>query len=266
MAFYARNFLFNDVPSEMYGLIISSDDSGEGTSPTSNIEIKTQQIFRRPVPYFYGSTQSSVLEFDVTFRTTEEELTAIDASLVQAWLFSQQNYGTLRVIQPDMEDIFFRCFFVDAEIVRVGNIIRGFNAKVVCDSPFAWGSTKTFTFTASDTNKTHILYNESENSFYTYPYIVINKGSSGSFVLTNITDGNREFKLSGLLSGETVTVDNDLQILTATQSVSILSKLGDGIANHPKNFFRLLKGVNRVTLNSSITSATISYIPMKRMG
>jgi len=238
MAFYARSFSYNDQPSEIFGLIITSTDSGEGSSPTSNIEIKTQQIFRRPTPFFFGTSQNEVLSFDVSIRTTETEMTAEDAALAQEWLFSQQNYGILRIVQPDMEDYYFKCFFVDGQVVRVGNVIVGFDAKVICDSPFAWGVAKSVTYTES--NKTYILLNESENNFYTYPYMVINiNGGLCDFLIRNVTDNNREMSVTGLMIGETVTIDNDLQIITATQSVNPLNKFAS-----PINFFRLVSGVN----------------------
>ena len=141
MAFYAQNFVFDNIPSETFSLIISSSDGGEGTSNGINdVEIRTKEIFRRPKPFFYGVQQSSVLEFEVEIMTTEQELTAIDSALIQKWLFGQSTYKKLRIVQYDMEDIYFNCFLKSPQIKRVGNIIRGFTATVVCDAPFAWRS------------------------------------------------------------------------------------------------------------------------------
>ena len=54
MAFYARSFSYGDMESDNFGLVISSNDSGEGSSPTSTVELRTQEIFRRPARFFYG--------------------------------------------------------------------------------------------------------------------------------------------------------------------------------------------------------------------
>ena len=98
--------------------------------------------------------------------------------------------------------------------------------------------------------------------FYTYPNMTwLVNGGSGDFLLRNVTDNNREFKMTGLLTGETITINTDLQIVTATQSPNILSKI-----TTPVNFFRLLNGVNELFVYGDIVSLTISYTPMKRFG
>ncbi len=140
MAYYASNFMFDDIPSERFGLIIVSDDSGESsTNASNNVNLITQEIFRRPKPYFYGVQQTPVLEFPIKFMTTEYEITASDSSIIQQWLFGQMNYKELRILQPDMQDIYYMCFLTDPQIIRIGNIVRGYSCTVKCDSPFAYG-------------------------------------------------------------------------------------------------------------------------------
>lgn len=268
MAFYARNFVFDDVPSEIYGLIISSSDSGEdsSTSASSDVELVTQEVFRRYIPYYYGSTSRPVLEFDAEISTTNTELTAEDAALVQKWLFGQTNYKILRIVQPDMEDYYFRCFLMNPQIRRVGNIIRGFTFTIKCDAPFAWGIPKTLRYTSSSTNNTHIIFNETENNFYTYPSIKINTNglSTGTFLIKNVTDNNRTFQMgkSGayLSPGDVINIDCDLQIVTANNTPNIL----DTVVT-PVKFFRLLSGVNQVYISGNFISVEITYTPMKRM-
>lgn len=259
MAFYARSFIFDDTPSDLYGLIISSNDSGESSSPTSNIELKTQEIFRRPTRFFYGVQQTPPIELSVSFRTTENELTAEDSALAQKWLFNQPTYKILRIQQPDLEDYYFKGVFVDGNVVRVGNIVVGFDAKFICDSPFAYGNTKTINFTQS--NKTYRIYNESENLFYTYPKLEIHMNGTGSdFIIKNVTDNNRTMSINNLVAGEVVTIDNDLQIITSSTGDNTLNKI-----ESPIQFFRLLNGLNEVYLFGHIVKVTLTYTPLKRI-
>lgn len=263
MAFWGRNFVFDSIPSETYSMIISSNDGGEGnTNGSLSVNIKTQEIFRRPVPYFYGVQQSPVLEFPVSITTTEMELTEEDASLVQKWLFGKQGYKKLQIVQTDMEDFYFNCFLIDPQIRRVGNIIRGFDCTVKCDSPFAWGypvSTTLYTSTNAQT-----IYNKSDNLFYTYPTLTIKMlGSGGSFYISNNTDGGgtRFLSIFSLFLGETLTINNDLQIITSSTGLNRLANVAP-----PVNFFRLLPGVNSISVSTAINNTvTISYSPAKRI-
>lgn len=265
MAFYAKTFIYNDVPSETYSMIISSADSGESaTNASPNLDIITQDIFRRPKPYFYGVHQSPVLEFPVFIRTTNIEITAEDAALTEKWLFGQMNYKKLRIVQPDMEDVYFNCFFVDPEIVRVGNLIRGFNAKVVCDSPFAYGLQKSATYTTNGAaNQVFKIYNSSENLYYTFPTIqfTITKATNTTFTIRNETDNNRIMQFTGLQVNETITINNDLQIVTSSTGLKRVNNMSS-----PVNFFRLLSGINNiVVVSGGVDSFTMTYTPYRRM-
>lgn len=264
MAFYAKTFIYNDVPSELYSMVISSNSGDETTNASPNLNIITQEIFRRPKPYFYGVQQTPVLEFPVSIRTTEVEITAEDAALTQKWLFGQMNYKKLRIVQPDMEDIYFNCFLVDPQIVRVGNMIRGFDAKVICDSPFAYGMTKTATYTTNfASDQTFTIYNSSENLYYTYPTIsfTITNAANRRFTIKNTSDNNRIMEFTNLQINETITIDNDLQIVTSSTGLKRISNMSS-----PINFFRLLSGVNNiVVVSGGITNFTMSYTPLKRM-
>lgn len=175
MSFYARNFIFDGIPSETYGLIIDSTESGESSDSTASneVDIKIQEVYRRAVPYFYGVQQTPVLEFDVSFTTTQGEITAEDSALIQKWLFGQMTYKKLRIVQPDMQDYYFNCFLNTPSIIRVGNIIRGFKCTVVCDSPFAYGEKRTLNLINGNNNfltdEVKYIQNLSENNYYTYP-------------------------------------------------------------------------------------------------
>jgi hypothetical protein len=264
VAFYATNFIFDNIPSEMYGLVITSSGGESSTNASNDVDIKKQEIFRRPVPYFYGVSQSPVLEFEGEITSIEGEIPADRASIIQGWLFGRSEYKKLRIIQPDMEEVYFNCFLKSPQIKRIGNVIVGFSFTVECDSPFAWSNTKTIRYTKSNTSYT--IYNESDNRFYTYPKLRIrmNGTANGHFILRNLSDNNRKFNLQGLSPGDTIIVENDLQIITANLTPNILNKLAS-----PANFFRLVPGVNKLFLDANINTTEgviIQYTPMKRMG
>jgi len=138
MAFYGRSFIYNSVPSELYGLYIMDIDANAVNSSMGNssMDILEQKIYRKASPYFYGSTPSPKLEFAFS-AFAEEEMDALQFEAVQKWLFSSRTYKPFAIDQPDMADVYFNVILNDPKINRVGNLIRGFSCTVVCDSPFA---------------------------------------------------------------------------------------------------------------------------------
>ena len=74
MAFFGRTFIFNDVPSETYGLYLGqSGSSGEDTNAAgTDVSLLTQKIYRRPVPLFYGAEQTPVLQFPMSMYTIND--------------------------------------------------------------------------------------------------------------------------------------------------------------------------------------------------
>jgi phage-related protein len=269
MAFWGRNFIFDDIPSEEYSLIISSDDGEEGSSPaTSGVELVTEEIFRRTKPYLYGVRQTPVLEIPVRFTTTEYELTQEDSSLAQQWLFGQQNYKILRILQEDMEDYYFNCFLTEPEVLRVGNIIRGFTATIVCDSPFAWGNTETYnyTFEAFPQDYMITLLNNSQDRFYTFPTVTFTLDGAGDhpsdvvFSITNVDDNNRTMAFTNLSTDETLTINCDLEIVTSSYGFKRISSMVS-----PIRFFRLINGVNHIKVSGRITALTFTTTPAKRI-
>lgn len=289
MAFYARTFIFDDIPSENFGLAISSSDSGESSRKTSSdIEIKSQKIFRKPVPLFYGATQSPVLEFEAEVYTTNLEITAVDASIIQRWLFGQTKYKKLRIVQPDMEEIYYNCILKEPYEKRVGNIIVGYSFTVSCDSPYAWGNDKTVIL--KQQNQRYFVYNDSDNNGFTYPVIefqasmnyihslspVISGGNTIEvvggyspnmvFQIVNYTEystisiDKNTFTIKNLYPGEKLWIDCETQQIKTNSSVKIMKR-----TVLPLNFFKLVPGLNEISFSGSTTSegVKITYRPMK---
>jgi len=251
MAFYANTFIFDDIPSEFYNLYFGGfGDSGEAITPTaSDISLITQKLFRKPVPLYYGSEQTPVLSFPLSMYSPDE-ITAQDFSLISSWLFGQMNYVKLRICQSDMSDIYFNCFLTAPMITRVGNIIQGISCTVVCDSPWAWKSPRTYTYTYGDTYnivETRILLNESANNFYTYPteLIITANTFGGTIHITNMDDDDREFILS-LSPNEVLTLDCENKIITSTTTTYPLE-------NFNKNWLRFLRGYNSLEIDGNIS-------------
>ena len=255
MAFYAEDFIFNNIPSEFYDLYIGEIDAS-GTSSTTgsnDVSLLTKKLFRRPVPLFFGAEQTPVLEFALSayFRS---EISAQAYPAVGSWLFGHQNYKVLRICQDDMQNIYFNAFFTSPEIMRIGNMIHGLTTRVICDAPWGWKDSSVYTesWGGIGMSDTISYYNESSNNFYTYPTELKITANSvgGSVTITNQSDSNRQFILT--LSGdEVVTINCDLQTISS-DSVAL------PLARFNKNWLRFIKGVNTLLVVGNVASISIT--------
>lgn len=262
MGFYAKSFVYNEQPSELYNIEIASVDGGGTTNNkgSGQVDFIEQFIYRRPTPYFYGVYYSDKLTFPVSFFSPDE-ISAVDLSYIQNWLFGQLGYKRLTIVEPDMDDVYFNCIFTNPEIFRAGNVIYGVTADCICDSQFAYTYPKTlsYSFSGSPSGSSIIFYNNSHYPGYLYPSLDFTMSSSGSFSIVNQTDNDREFLFSGLSGSEVITVNNDLCIIESSLNVVRLP-------NFNKNFFRLVPGINRLVLTGNISEFNLTYQFFRRMG
>lgn len=263
-SFYAYDFMFNSEPSRKYNLQIITFNDGslfEGIG-SSDVELYTQEVYRKAKPYFLGRQQSPVLKFELTFGSIFP-IGGIERSAISKWLFGQNEYKKLYIIQDDLNGSYFNCFLTNPRPVYVGGVNYAFICNVVCDSPFAYSPLRTFTETFTD--ETIItynfeLYNKSHDVDYLYPNLTFTLNTIGdSFLIRNDSDNSREFLFEDLQPNEEITIDNDLQILTSSTGLKRLSKFN-------KNWLRLVPGLNELYVESGIGTFTVTYRDKLKIG
>lgn len=267
MAFHGRSFIYNGVPSEIYGLYIMDVDANgiNESMASSSMDITEQKVYRNPTPYLYGMTPAPKLEFEFS-AYAEDEITADTFELIAKWLFSSRTYQPLQIDQWDVQDVVFYAIFQDPKIKRVGNIIQGFSATVTCNSPFAFKFpiTTTKTYTDSDVNDTFTFYNASDDEGdYLYPtsMIVTMNNIAGDFMITNQSDSNRVVSFTGLSASEILTISPKLQTISSSTGLKRLQ-------NSNYKFLRLVSGENILNIQGNVASfvMTNQYIARKISG
>ena len=259
MAFWAKSFVFDNIPSETYDLFIISDGaSGVLTNVGSgSVTLFTKEIYRRQKPFFFGTQQSPTLQFDLTFGS----LNPIEANkqmLIQPWLLGQSKYKKLQICQDDYGDVYFNCIMTSPEIVTIGNFAYSFKCTVICDSPFAWEFPKTYTVNNIATTTTFNFNNISNNNDYMYPTLKFYlSATSTGFTLVNTTL-NETFSMSNLSNNEVITINCDLGIITSSLGLSRYSKLSGG-------FFRLKPLINNISIGTNLTKFEMIYQNARRV-
>jgi phage-related protein len=264
MAFYAKSFVFDNVPSEVYDMRIFNFGTGgiENSPGGTGIEIINKSIYRKPKPYFFGVSQRPVLEFPLTFGSYSV-LCGRDRSDIQRWLFGNSSYKRLSIAQDDISEVHYNVLLTNPQPAYIGNLNYAFTCTASCDSPWGWESLRTLTQTYTGggiTNTTFNIYNQSDNNDYTYPSVTFITNGIGTYLtLINNTDNSRSFQFSDISALETITVDNDRQIVTSSTGLLRLQKFN-------LKWFRLLPGNNSISVQGGISSLSISYNPARKIG
>jgi phage-related protein len=263
MSFYANSFIYDSVPSETYDLGIFNFDTGKITSPMgSDIEIFKKQIYRKPVPYLFGTSQTPVLEFPILFGSFGN-IDATKRGRISKWLFGQNSYKKLQIFQDDLNDIYFNCLLTNPEATYIGNLGYAIKATVVCDAPWAWEFPKTTSASFAGDNFVNYAfsyYNGSDNSDYEYPIMAVTlNGVGASFNFINVTDSNRTMAFDNLQVSETMTIDNYRQIISSSTGLLRMS-------NFNLKWFRLLPGVNSLNIQGQVRSFSITNQAARKVG
>lgn len=226
---------------------------------SSDVEPFTAEIYRRPEVYLFGTQQTPVLEFTITFAC-EHVLDASRQAAVSRWLFGHQTYKKLQIVQCDYQDVYFNCLLMSPEIGTYGNYPYSITCTVLCDSPFAWEEPRTYKYGPVVTEATIIHENMQDDNYYTFPVVEFQlTGNSTDVTFTNITDNNSYMKFTNLLAGETITVDCKRGIITGNSGLLRADNF-DGI------FFRLLPNLNEIKISGMINYLKIIYKNARKVG
>lgn len=262
--FTGASFTFDSVPSELYNLrILNFKSTGMAESPSgSEISLYQKWMLRRQKPYYFGRALNTPLRIEMTIGTGDF-ISIRESFTIKKWLLGREGYKKLVIEQDDFLGNYFNCIVVSATDQFAGNRQIGMTVILECDAPWAWSFPRTLTHTFNDGNIQNFnisFYNDSDSDDYYYPEITFTLNAIGtSFSLTNITDDGRIFLFSELSANETITVDNDRQIITSDTGLRRLSKFN-------KNYFRLLPGMNELTVVSGISEFTMTYSLAKKIG
>lgn len=259
MSFYGKNFIYDGVSSEIYGLVCASNDSSgvEISSAGSNISIIEEYITRRETPYFYGVSFPQKLQFDVGFFS-ETYIPREKVSEIEKWLFGLYSYREFVIIQEDLTGVHYNCIFTDGDLVCVGNEVVGFKATAVCDAPWAWG--EEVSYVKTNATGTISILNKSDNSRYTKPIITLTFTSNQEEVsIINTSDvGSTAMIFEDVTTGEIIEIDCDLRVISSNRELIVDRFNG--------KYLYLVPNTNTITITGTIGTFELSYTPARKVG
>lgn len=250
--FSGLNFVFDNEPSENYGLKIGFI-GGSGVKDTySGIyqTIEETKIKRVDKPVFFGVEKTGKISFEILVFS-ENEIDTYDRQAIDYWLFKNE-YKYFQIDQEDYNGMFFRCIMTEAPKTEIGNTPYAKRVIVSCDSPYVYTDEYIYSYVSTSTPSSVNIVNLSNLNAYAYPEFSITTTTSGDISISNNTTGET-FSLTGLQNNEKITVDNERKILSSDTGFRRLS-------NFNKTWFRLQPDINNVTFTGDFTiDVTIRY-------
>lgn len=252
MGFYGCSFSFNGTSCKDYDLIMyntddASQNSGNFASTTTAIE---ENITAKWKPLFFGMKFENKLEFNIVFGINLDRLDAEnylsrgELAEIASWLTGYDGYRWLSIDQEDMSNIRFKCFISNLEILDNGLMPYGFNATVTCDGPFAYKYPTVYTYEV-DGSTTMAFDNKSDFNGYYYPNITFELTGGNTISIKNETDAGYMFELTDIPSAVTeIQVDNENGVISNNADLNLYSGFNF-------NFFRLKRGVNKLTVTGN---------------
>ena len=265
MAFYGKSFLYDNIPSETYGLYILDFETTGGLTESEaggETEPIEEWIYRRSKSYHYGNIMNTPLEFDLSVASFDP-IPGYDRGKILQWLLGRGSFKKLQICEDDISNVYFNALCTSAKTIYVGNVQRGIKLHFRCDSPWAWEFPKTLTynFTGNEIkNFTFDFYNSSEDGHYIYPIIDFTLNSIGNGIsIANLTTGDTAFTFTGIQPNENIVINNYLETIVSDTGLLRLNYFN-------KSWFRLIEGRNQIHVISGIGELKITTQFARKIG
>lgn len=264
MSFLGTEFIFDGTSSYEYGLCLYSqisNTSQDATAWASNVKMFEDRPYRRYASYCYGGSLEDSLEFKLVFGVSEErkelhgEYDRWEMQKIASWLTGHRGYRWLEIVQDDLTHVRYHCYITDLQAVEVGGRHWGFSCKVTCDSPYGYLASERFTYTVNGTATVKLHSRSSINDPYS-PVVQIQQSNGTDFSIKNVTDNNREFKLTGIPTGSgNIALDSSHGVLTCDAGWNLYPYCNF-------KFPRLLRGDNELILTGTGTYTFACAFPV----
>lgn len=250
MTIYSLNGTYNGRSNDeldVYFVLFDSNGRNSNEGKTTLIQSKTP--FKESWDH-HKSIPSEQLTFKIA--VVNKDGSYIDANkqeVIKGWLDTGK-LGWLQFNQEDLYNKYYYCIINNPEPIDVGMQNAGYGFNVTCDCNHAWSKLYTNSYSSTTSTTFSIINNVLVNEYTIEPYITVKSNNNGNISIKNNTT-NVTLSINNCTSNEIINIDckNNKQ---ASSTGRIL------LDSWNKNYLKLIKGVNNVTLTGNF-SMTLSY-------
>ena len=250
MSFYGTSFIFDGIPSDMYGLVLANFDGSKQAASNygGKLTIQENRMSGRATGLHYGTIANEALSFPITLVACQDNrrLDRYEQAAVAGWLTGHSEYKTLAICQPDMEGIYYKCLITELNACEIGMRQVGFTATVTCDGPYAYRNMADEKISCSGTK--NYLYRNMSNVNDLYKPVITIDCSGTQFSIENKTNGVL-FELSEMEDKDRIiTVDCMNQVMESSDGENLYQYWNGGII---KEFPSFNRGDNQIVLSGN---------------
>lgn len=234
------NFYYAGKYSADYGIYNITVDTSLYSEPfLAKRDIKEITTRFNPKPYFQNINYEP-LTFSLSFGILD---TWDDNKLREIARWLAQDYYQPLYFEEDTNKIYY-CVAMDTIDIIHNGLKQGYITLTFrCDAP--WAYTQFYTtpvYDYSNNTTTANLSITNSGDLLLYPELWITKVGNGDVSIINQTNGNQEFKFTGLADTEVVYIDNENEFIS--------SSLADTYrySNFNNNYLELVVGVNNLVI------------------
>ena len=232
------DFVYDGLSSRHMGVVQCHLNSGlfeETFLPTRTIN--EERIRGNDKSYLYGITYEPLV-FIISLYF-DGELDSEKLREIASW-FNVDYYKPLYFL--DYPDRIFYCM-PDNDSQHIHNGLKQgyFTLTMRCDSPFSYTPYKTTqVYTFENNTQGSILEFDNRGDIHCSPLLYLEKIGDGDISIVNLSSNGREFKLTGLVNGEKLVIDNELQ--TIETDIPLTYRYD----NFNSNYLKMPKEINRL--------------------
>lgn len=224
MAIYGTSFIYDDISSDDYNLLLCGigDEGEEEIDMGLNIEPVTSES-GRPWQMDYGIRYSNPLSFSMVVAHKDgTPFTYRQIRDIAAWLAGRRQPHWLRIFREGDDDICYCCRATEIYKRKIGGTVIGLGILFTCNSSYAFSEEIVKNFEISESGKNFEIYADSDAEEDIKPLITA-KMKSENLKIENLTTGQK-LELKNFLQGDEITIDNFNQIILINQSYKTLGE------------------------------------------
>lgn len=193
----SSSFVFDGVPSELYGLMIYFMDDADNRELAlgTDVDVIEDRLPKRTSPIHYGVDINKSMSFPLTFGSTDY-IEDYDVDAILSWLTGHQQYKWLEFVDGD-HYVRYKCHLNNMQSIYINGLPTAFTCDVECDGQFAYEYPITNQYEI-DTTEAYIEYlNKSAYNGYLYPKLKVEfEDNCNTLSIINESDNNREFRIN----------------------------------------------------------------------
>lgn len=299
-------FIFNGVQSEAYNAsLVFIDNSYTNRVSGGDKSVITASVRRNPIKQYLDTEYEDVLQFPIEI-VFDEAVDIYELTNLKNWLTSPVKYEQLQICAENFERFYYNCIIHLNEDLVYANGYWGVSATVECDAPYAHEFERVEKYTLNpDVTKTDtfVFENYSDDFELMKPILKFHMAADGNFsvnvkhysdgkymvvkdgviMLNNETydkcttycklnsispsyiekavDYNVTTNFSHLNKNDIVYLDNESCVMTLNDAVT-----SDIFSKFNKNFFKIPRGMNTISVYGAADYMYIAYQNAKRLG